>query len=75
MAGIAQTMAACRHANAVLKHRARLVDAAGYRAWLAEVAAAVCGAAHTGGVFGVGGARVTVAEGRFLDDLADALAV
>src|SRR4051812_23360995 len=73
-AGIAQTLAACRHANTVLGRRATPVDADGYRAWLAEVAAAVCGAAHTGGVLGLGGLRVSLAESRFLDDLADALA-
>lgn len=73
-AGIAQTLTACRHANAALRSKAGLVDADGYRAWLAEVAATVCGAAHTGGVFGIGGARVSVAESRFLDNLADALA-
>jgi hypothetical protein len=72
-AGIAQTLAACGHANAVLGRRASRVDADGYRAWLAEVAAAVCGAAHTGGMLGLGGVRVSLAESRFLDDLADAL--
>ena len=72
-AGIAQTLTACGHANAVLARRASRVDADGYRAWLAEVAAAVCGAAHTGGLLGLGGVRVSVAESRFLDDLADTL--
>ncbi|GAA1777797.1 hypothetical protein [Luedemannella helvata] len=73
-AGIAQTMNACRHANDLLKRKARYVDAAGYRAWLAEVAAAVCGAARTGGVSWLSSVTVTLAEGRFLDELAAALA-
>ncbi len=73
-ANIVQTLTACRHANEVLKRKARLVDAAGYRAWLAEAAAAVCGAAHIGGIFALGGIRVTLAESRFLEELAEALA-
>ena len=72
-AGIAQTLAACRHATALLSARGTPSDAAAYRSWLTDVAAAVCGAAKTGGVLGIGGARISVAERRFLDELRDSL--
>jgi hypothetical protein len=72
-AGIVQTLAACRHATDVLSARGTPSDAAAYRSWLTDVAAAVCGAAKTGGVLGVGGTRISVAERRFLDELRDSL--
>jgi hypothetical protein len=72
-AGINQTLAACRHASEVLDTRGTRADAEAYRSWLTDVAAAVCGAARTGGMVGFGGARISVAERRFLDELRDAL--
>jgi hypothetical protein len=72
-AGLADVLAACRTAATALAARADPADAAAYAQWLESIAARVCGASRTGGVMGVGGARVTAAEQRFLTDLGRAL--
>lgn len=72
-AGLAEVLEACRRATGVLGARADPADSAAYRQWVQSVAARVCGAARSGGVLGLGGAQVSDAERRFLDDLAVAL--
>ena len=72
-AGLAEVLASCRAASTVLYARADPADAAAYRHWVSTVAARVCGAAKSGGVLGLGGERVSAAEGRFLADLGVAL--
>lgn len=72
-AGIASVLVECRTAARLLTERAPAEDAAAYRGWLTGIATTVCAAARTGGVFGFGGAGVSVAEQRFLDELARAL--
>jgi hypothetical protein len=71
--GIGQVLASCRVAVAVLAQRVAREDADGYRHWLESIAARVCRASRSGGVFGVGGAQVSAAERRFMADLSEAL--
>jgi len=68
-AGLADVLASCGSASALLADRAAAVDAEAYRGWLVQIANAVCGAARSGGVLGVGGVQISQAERRFLDDL------
>ena len=63
----------CRAAALVLDARAHPDDAAAYRGWVESIAQRVCGAAKSGGVLGVGGVTHSVAEQKFLADLAEAL--
>ncbi|NUT38051.1 MAG: hypothetical protein HOV79_33810 [Hamadaea sp.] len=72
-AGITEVLVSCRAASLVLARRADPADAAAYRQWLQHIAARVCGASRTGGVFGVGGDHVSEAETAFLADLHRAL--
>lgn len=72
-AGPAEVLAACRTASALLSARADPADAAAYRQWLQTIAARVCGASGSGGALGLGAARVSTAEQRFLADLGEAL--
>ena len=74
-AGLAQVLAECRRATDVLAMRADPADSAAYRQWVQSIAARVCGASRSGGLFGLGGEHVSPAERRFLDDLAIALAL
>jgi hypothetical protein len=72
-AGITEVLVNCRAASLVLAKRADPADAAAFRQWLLNIAARVCGAARTGGVFGIGGSHVSEAETTFLADLNRAL--
>jgi hypothetical protein len=74
-AGLAEVLGACREAAGVLAARADPADSAAYRQWVQSIAARVCGASRSGGLFGLGGEHVSPAERRFLDDLAIALAL
>jgi hypothetical protein len=60
-AGLADVLAACRAASAVLVDRVASGDAEAYRRWLIAIAEAVCGA------------RTSTADRQFLADLAVAL--
>ena len=71
-AGLAEVLTTCRAAAAVLA-RADPADSAAYRQWLQSIAARVCGAARSGGLLGLGGARLSAAERAFLADLGAAL--
>jgi hypothetical protein len=73
-AGITEVLVNCRAASAVLQSRADPADANAYRQWLSSIAARVCGASRSGGVFGLGGSVVSAGEKKFLDDLYRALA-
>jgi hypothetical protein len=72
-AGIAAVLEESRAAMRVLKDRIPLTDTRAYGNWLLSIATTVCEAARTGGVLGLGGAPISMAEQRFLDDLRDAL--
>lgn len=72
-ASIRQTLAACDRVGDSLSAKAGPADAAAYREWIFAIASAVCGAAASGGVPGMGGTRISTAESRFLDDLGAAL--
>jgi hypothetical protein len=71
--GIAEVVAACRTGAALLAERVSREDADAYRHWLESIAARVCQAARSGGIFGLGGMPVSDAERRFLADLGAAL--
>jgi hypothetical protein len=60
----------CRWAWRLLAERTGREDGDGYRHWLESIAARVCHAGRTGGLFGVGGQPVTQAERQFLIELA-----
>jgi hypothetical protein len=68
-AGIAEVLESCRAAARILAERAGREDADAYRHWLESIAARVCQASRTGGLFGVGGTVVTPAEREFLSRL------
>jgi hypothetical protein len=70
--GLAQVLAACRRAANLLDSRAYPEDREAYQEWMQAIAARVCAASRTGGVFGVGGVRVSPSEQAFLDELARA---
>ena len=69
-AGITEVLVNCRTASAVLARRADPADAAAYRQWLQNIAARVCGASRSGGLFG---ALTSDSEHKFLADLNRAL--
>jgi hypothetical protein len=69
------TLQRARQANEILEAKASDEDAAAYKLWLLETAAAVCAAARTGGFLGFGGERISEKEQAFLDDLAEAFAI
>jgi hypothetical protein len=69
-AGITEVLVNCRTASAVLARRADPADAAAYKQWLQNIAARVCGASRSGGLFG---ARTSDSEHKFLADLNRAL--
>jgi hypothetical protein len=72
--GIADVLADCRSATAVLAARADPADSAAYRQWLQSIAARVCEAARSGGVLGLG-ERLSPAGRRLIDDLGAALSL
>ncbi|MBB5870483.1 hypothetical protein F4553_003862 [Allocatelliglobosispora scoriae] len=72
-AGITEVLVNCRAASAALGRRADPADANAYRQWITSIAARVCGASRSGGIFGLGGATVSTGEKTFLDDLYRAL--
>lgn len=63
----------CRRAADLLKHRVDPADAEAYLAWVRQIAVRVCGAAHSGGVLGLGDDRIGAQQQQFLDDLGVAL--
>ncbi len=67
--GIAEVLAACRRAAAVLAERVGREDADAYRHWLESIAARVCHAARTPGRLGFGGPLISPAERQFLTGL------
>lgn len=73
LTGLTDTLATCRRAAAMLAERCPAGDRAAYGAWLLAIAGRVCQASRSGGVLGVGGAQISLAEQRFLTDLAIAL--
>ncbi len=68
-AGLASVIRLCREAAAVLAARAGPDDRQAYRDWVIVIATRVCEASRSGGVLGVGGARIGTAERAFLTDL------
>jgi hypothetical protein len=71
--GIARVLAECRAATRTLAATASRADADAYRWWLIDIAVTVCAAARAGGLFGLGGERISASEAKFLDDLSQAL--
>jgi hypothetical protein len=69
------TLQRARQASEILDAKATGADAAAYKLWLLETAAAVCAAARTGGFLGFGGERISEKEQAFLDELAEAFAI
>jgi hypothetical protein len=70
---VTRVLERCRQAGQVLRTGTDPVNAQAYRRWVQQVAARVCGASRSGGVLNLGAERISVAEGEFLDELADAL--
>jgi hypothetical protein len=71
--GVADVLAACRSATAVLA-KADPADSAAYRQWLQSIAARACEAARSGGgPAAAGGERYRAAGRRLLGDLGAAL--
>jgi hypothetical protein len=69
------TIERARQATDILAKRADPEDAAAYKLWLLQTAAAVCAAARTGGFLGIGGERISEKEQAYLDDLAAAFEI
>ena len=69
------TIQRAQQATEILAAKANPEDAAAYKLWLLETAAAVCAAASTGGFLGFGGERISEKEQDFLDELAEAFAI
>ena len=69
------TIERTRQASEILATKASSEDAAAYKLWLLETAAAVCAAARTGGFLGIGGERISEKEQAFLDNLAEAFEI
>lgn len=72
---VPDTIERSRQASEILAAKASSEDAAAYKLWLLETAAAVCAASRTGGFLGIGGERISEKEQAFLDDLADAFGI
>jgi len=70
----AQALGACREVAALLGRKAP-GEAEGFKRWLLRSAQGVAEAAKEGGVFGIGGVRVSEAEKTALAEVADALGV
>jgi hypothetical protein len=69
------TIQRARQVSEILDAKAEPEDAAAYKLWLLETAAAVCAAARTGGFLGIGGERISEKEQAFLDELAEAFEI
>lgn len=69
------TIERARQASEILAAKASDEDAAAYKLWLLETAAAVCAAATTGGFLGIGGERISEKEQAYLDDLSEAFQI
>ena len=69
------TLERARQASEILDEKADPADAAAYKLWLLETAAAVCAATTTGGFLGIGGERISEKEQAYLDELAAAFEV
>ena len=71
-AGLAAVLMSCHRAAAVLADHTMQSDRLAYQEWLRSIAERVCGAADSGGVFRLGGERISAAEAEFLDDMSRA---
>jgi hypothetical protein len=67
-------LGACRDVAAPLSRKAP-EDAAGFKRWLLSLAQRAAGRRKMGGVFGIGGAKVSDAEKAALAEVAGALGV
>jgi hypothetical protein len=72
---VPDTIERARQATEILAVKASNEDAAAYKLWLLETAAAVCAAARTGGFLGFGGERISEKEQAYLDELAEAFEI
>jgi hypothetical protein len=72
--GVAEVLANCRSATAVLA-KADPADSAAYRQWLQSIAARVCETAYSGSVQAAGGQRYGAAGRRLLSDLGATLSL
>jgi len=68
----AQCLKACRDVAALLSQKAP-ADAEQYKQWVYQSAQNSANAAKEGGVFGIGGERVSEAEATALKEIASAL--
>lgn len=68
----AQCLQACREVAALLSQKAP-ADAQAYKQWVYQAAQNSANAAKEGGVFGIGGERVSEAESAALKEIAQAL--
>ncbi|HEY3064163.1 MAG TPA: hypothetical protein VGL09_00065 [Methylomirabilota bacterium] len=66
---------ACRQAAAVVEKKVAPVEAQAFKQWLVSTGHKVAEAASEGGVFGIGGTRVSEQETTALKDLASLLGV
>jgi hypothetical protein len=69
------TIERARQATEILAAKTDPENAAAYKLWLLETAAAVCAAARTGGFLGFGGERISEKEQAYLDELAAAFEI
>jgi hypothetical protein len=70
----AQCLQACRDVTALLSQKAP-ADAQAYKEWVYQAAQNSANAAKEGGIFGIGGERVSEAEAAALNEVAAALGV
>jgi hypothetical protein len=68
-------MDGCRRVAALLASKASPGDAQGFKRWLSAVSQKVAMAANEGGVFGIGGVKVSEAEQAALKDIEKVLGV
>ncbi len=69
------TLERARQASEILEAKSSEDDAASYKLWLLETAAAVCAASSTGGFLGFGGLRIDEKEQSWLDQLTEAFGI
>ncbi len=69
------TFERARQAVEILNEKATEEDAAAYKLWLLETAAAVCAASSTAGFLGFGGLRISEKEQAYLSELAESLGI
>ena len=72
---VPDTIERAGQAAQILDARATPEDAAAYKLWLMETAAAICATSTKGGFLGFGGLRISDNEQAFLDDLATAFGI